>query len=265
MSNEGLSTPARLLVVEADPTLRQALLRLLSEEGYAPFEAASLEEAWDIVDTSSFALILADLYVGRSRFSFTPAHLLRRHTPGTPLGILTNEAVSPWDEQWSAFVFALSKPVDAVRLLTEIAACLKRPFSSEQREQVAVLRRFVEAIVHKAWSRLSGMCTERVSYYPPEAFSLFPIRPLRGRMALRAYAASVWQDAPHLRLEILEIYSRPRGLALRYLIYAAAPDGGWAWQENTEVFQFLGKRISQIGLPDDGRSLLNRCEIPQIG
>ncbi len=265
MSEEDVSAPARILVVEADPTLRQALMQLLSKEGYAPFGAASLEEANTAVDATTFALILADLLVGKSRSSFMPAHVLRRHASAIPIGVLTDEPVLPWDERWSAFAFALSKPVGVARLLTEIAACLKRPLSSEGTEQEAVLRRFLQALVDKAWRRLLSLCTEDVSYYPPVAFSLFPSRPLRGNIALRAFAASIWQDAPHLRLEVSEVYRRPRGLALRYLVCAAAPDGGWAWQESTEVFQFSGKRISQIGFPDDKQLWHKQHDILQVG
>lgn len=254
-----------ILIVEAEPTLRHTLIQLLSEEGYAPSGVASLDEAWETVSHHFFALILADLLVGKSPHSFTPAHLLRRHTSSTPMGVLTDNPVSPWDEQWSTFAFTLSKPIETTRLLAEIAACLHLPFNREQERQAEVLRRFLEAITARGWSRLLRLCTEGIRYYPSETFSRFTATPLQGTKALEAYTSSIWQDAPRLRLEVSNIYSRPGGLALRYLRYAPTADYGWAWQESTEIFQFAGDRICQIGLPDHDQPLPRSHQMPQVG
>lgn len=265
MNDERVFSPPRVLVVEAEPALRQALMGLLSEEGYAPSSVASIEEAMVVVEETAFALILADLMAGRSRHSFTPAHILRRHTPTTPLGILTDEAISPWDGRWSVFAFTLPKPVEISRLLTEVAACLHRPFSREQARQAEVLRRLVEAISARGKNRLLSLCTEDVRYYPPAASLGFTAHPLEGKRAIEAYALSFWQHAPLLRLEVGDIYARPSGLALRYLRYATTSDGGWAWQEGTAVFQFVGDYISQIGFPGREKLLPHLYQLPEIG
>ncbi len=263
---EEAPSPPHLLVVEADLLARRALLRLLEQDGYTATGVASLEEALIAVDAAPFDLLLADLHVGRSRHSFTPAHLLRRHALPTPLAILTQEAFSLWDKRWEAFAFVLAKPVEGGKLLAEVAACLKHPWSQEQIRQGEVLRRFVAAVRDQAWNRLLGMCTEDVIYYPSAALPWFSVRPLRGLLALRAYAASVWQGVPHLRLEVHEIASRPKGLALRYVSYVATPEGGWTWYANTEVFQFVGERISQIGLPPlAGQAVEGRNQAPGVG
>ena len=266
MNDKSVFSPPRVLVVEAEPALRQALMQLLIEEGYAAAGVATLDDAWAIVDFRSFALILADLIVGKSPHSFTPAHILRRHTPATPLGIVTDEEISPWDERWSAFAFSLSKPLETTRLLTEIAACLHKPFNRAQARQAEVLRRFVEAVAARGGRRLLSLCTENVRYVPPETFPRFTAGHLEGKRALEAYTSSVWQNAPHLRLEVTDIYTRPRGLALRYLRFAPTADNGWAWQEQTEVFQFVGDCISQIGLPDYEKPPLPLANhLPQVG
>lgn len=265
MNDERVFSAPRVLVVEAEPTLRQALMRLLTEEGYAAAGVATLDEAWAIVNYRSFALILADLIVGKSLHSFTPAHILRRHTPTIPLGIVTDEEISPWDERWSAFAFTLSKPLETTRLLTEIAACLHKPFSRAQARQAEVVRRFVEAIAARGRSRLLSLCTEDVKYIPPETFPRLTAGHMEGKRALEAYTSSVWQDAPRLRLEVTGIYTRPRGLALRYLRFAPTADNRWAWQEQTEVFQFVGDYISQIGLPDYEKPLPQSNQMSQVG
>lgn len=265
MDDEWVLSPPPILIVEAEPVLRHALIQLLSEEGYAPSGVASFDEAWENVNHHAFALIVADLPAGKSPHSFTPAHLLRRHTSSTPLGILSDEPVFPRDTQWSAFAFMLSKPIETTRLLIEIAACLHLSFRKEQTRQEEVLRRLLEAITARGWRRLLNLCTEDIRYHPPEAFPGFTAGPLQGTKALHAYTSSLWQDAPHLRLEVSNIYSRPRGLALRYLRYAPTADDGWAWQEGTEIFQFMGDRICQIGWSDHTQPLPHSHQIPQVG
>ncbi len=265
MKDYGVFSSPPILIVEEEPALRNALIQLLSEEGYAPSGVASLDEAWETVDRRSFALMLADLLVGRSPHSFTSAHLLRRHAPSTPMGIMTDQAVSPWDRQWSAFAFTIPKPIETTRLLVEVAASLHLPLSREQMRQEEIVRRLLEAIAARSWRRLLSLCTEDIRYYPSEAFPGFTAGPAQGAKALEAFMSSVWQNAPRLRLEVSNIFSRPRGLALRYLRYAPTADDGWAWQESTALFQFVGDYICQIGFPDLARPLPRSHQIPQVG
>jgi DNA-binding response OmpR family regulator len=191
MSDEPLFPPSRVLVVEAEPLLQQALLSLLRTEGYAPFGVASLEEALAAVDEATFAVILADLPAGKSRHSFTPAHILRRHTPSTPLGLLTPERVSPWDKRWDVFAFLLAQPPNPTRLLTEVAACLNRPLSAAQARQAEVVQRLVEVLVTSRWRTLRSLCTPDVRYTPPTALLGVPAPWLEGQRALTAYTSSV--------------------------------------------------------------------------
>ena len=265
MNDESVFSPLRVLVVEAEPALRQALMQLLSEEGYVPSGIASLEEALAAVEETAFELMLADLIAGKSRHSFTPAHILRRHTLSTPMGLLTDEDISPWDKRRNVFAFILSKPIETARLLTEVAACLKRPVSRAQARQAEVLRCFVEAILARRWRRLLSLSTEDMHYYPPGSSFGLTIGPMQGASAIEAYASSLWQDAPCLRLEVNKIYCRPRGLALRYLRFAPTADDGWAWQEGTQIFQFVGDRISAIGFPDYENPLHKLNQIRQVG
>ena len=51
----------KLLVVEDEPTLRQALLRLVAQWGYAVQSAANAREATDWLELDSFDLVLLDL------------------------------------------------------------------------------------------------------------------------------------------------------------------------------------------------------------
>lgn len=265
MNDSRVLSPPHILMVVEEPALRHALIQLFSEEGYAPAGVASLDEAWETVGRRSFSLILADLLVGKSPHSFTSAHLLRRHTLSIPMGILTDQAVSPWDKRWSAFAFTLPKPLETTRLLVEVAACLHLPLSREQMRQEEVVRRLLEAIAARGWSRLLSLCTEDIRYYPSKTSPDFTAGPLQGAKALEAFTSSIWQDASRLRLEMSNIYSRPRGLALRYLRYAPTADYGWAWQESAALFQFVGDRICQIGFPDLDQPQPCPHQLPQVG
>lgn len=258
------SPPARLLIVAGSPALRETLLSLLTWEGYAPTAVTSLEEALAAVEKSTYALILADLYAGKSRHSFTSAHILRRHTP-CPIGLFTPEQVSPWDERWGVFAFLLAQPLDPTQLLTEVATCLNRLLSPEQARQAEVVRRLVEALADRRWRTLRSLCTPDIRYAPPTSLLGVPAPLLEGQRALTAYASSVWQGAPALRLEVIALYHRPRGLALRYMRVAPTSDDGWAWQAQTEVFAFVGDQICQIGLPESQQPLPEERSIPQVG
>src|SRR5262245_40434165 len=89
----GISGPSqsRLLVVTGNYRLRTIISSILAEEGYAFNGVASLEEALTEVAERPYALVLADLYAGASRHSFTPAHILRRRTQPIPVGLLTDQ------------------------------------------------------------------------------------------------------------------------------------------------------------------------------
>lgn len=249
MSAESYFSSVRLLVLAVEETSRQELVQLLNEEGYAVSGVAALKEALTEMKSTAFALILADLSTRRSRPASKLASLLRHRPPSMPLGIVTAQVVSRWDKRWRSVDFSLSRPVKTTRLLTEVAACLKKPLSIEQARQAEVLRSFVEAIVAKDWNRLRSLCARGVNYAAPRTPPHSSASPLRGIEAIQTYAASVWQDAAHLRLDVSGIYPRPAGLALRYLRYSARPGGEWSWQEETELFGFVGEQITRIGLP----------------
>jgi len=51
----------KLLVVEDEPTLRQALLRLVAQWGYAAQSAGNAAEALDWLELDAFDLVLLDL------------------------------------------------------------------------------------------------------------------------------------------------------------------------------------------------------------
>src|SRR5579885_2352347 len=114
---QGISRAARILVVEPDDDLREALHTTLQEEGYQVSIAASLQHALSAVDEQSFHLILADIFVGRSPHSFTEAHILRRHVHPTPLAVLTTQQIDQEEAARQKFAFIAQMPFDLAELL----------------------------------------------------------------------------------------------------------------------------------------------------
>lgn len=237
----------RLLVVQSDYVLREALLSLLAQAGYLPSGASSLEEALAAVEEQPYALILADLFAGMSKHSLTPAHILRRRARPTPLGLITNQQSVLEQPQLDAFAFVLPIAVEVPLLLTEIAACLKLTLDRQQQRQARVLERFLESWGRQEWKSLLALCTEDVICYPSALLSHTAGEPVQGKMALLALVTALRRRYDRLRIEAQGIYRQPRGLALRYSGCVARYGESWEFFGGAELFVFAGERICQIG------------------
>lgn len=242
------SQPAHLLVVERNHSLREALLPLLAQEGYAVNGVSSLEEALRAVERQSYALILADLFAGVSKHSFTPAHLLRRRAMPTPVGLITDQASAIEQPQPDGFAFLVPRIIEAPLLLTEIAASLNEPLSAEQQRQARVLERFLAAWGTQEWKSLLRLCTEEVVCYPSSLFPSSSARPVQGKLAFLALVTTFRRHYHSFRVEAPGIYLRPRGLAVRYSGCFAEFGSSWEFFGGAELFQFAGERICQIGM-----------------
>jgi CheY-like chemotaxis protein len=259
-----LSEPqlACLLVVERNQSLREALLSLLAQEGYAANGVSSLEEALREVEKQPYALILADLFAGVSRHSFTPAHILRRRAMPIPMGLITDQASALEQPQPDGFAFVVPRIIEAPLLLAEIAAALNGPFSAPQQRQARVLERFLAAWGTQEWKSLLRLCTEGVVCYPSSLFPSPSARPLQVKLALLPLVAAFRRHYHSFRIEAPEIYPRPHGLAVRYSGCFAEFGSSWEFFGGVELFQFAGERISQIGLDTNHQQWCSLIEVP---
>ena len=245
------SFPPQLLLVEADTGLQAFLEIVLSEEGYALRMVASLEQALSLISVQRFDLVLADLFADTPRKVFKALEPLRERIQPIKLGLLTSWDVSPEVAENQGVAFVLRKPVAVDQLLAEIAICLDKALTPEQERQGQVVELFLGVLILKERRQALSLCTEDIVSYPP-ALPLLPLaHPIRGKAALERYIEVLRSSYQAVRLEVQAIYSRPKGLVVRYHMWWTPAHGSWEMMGGTLLFQFTSDRIRQIGLQAD--------------
>ncbi|HEY7346828.1 MAG TPA: response regulator [Ktedonobacterales bacterium] len=120
-------SPPRLLIVEHDAGVRDLLAAFLMAEGYTVSLAASLVEAYRLLDEQTFHLILTDLFSSNPRDRFGSVELLRDAARPTPVGVLTGWNIAEEEIGQRGFAFLERKPFDIEQLFALIVACLSTP------------------------------------------------------------------------------------------------------------------------------------------
>lgn len=249
-SDFSLPAAPNLLVACSNAALTTHLQTLLPEEGYTLQVAATIEEALALLEQRSFQGVLTDRFSGPPGNLFTPIQLLRKRGWTIPVGIIASEERSAEEAEEDGFAFVLSFPLHAERLFTELALGLRLRLTHDQERQAQVVKDFFAALNAKNIQKILRLCTNDVSYYPAASqywLPLFMAISSQGRGD--GYAEFIHQPLLAFRLEIEQIYSRPRGLAVHYSAWWAKSNRGWEVQTDTLLFHFLGERIHQIGLP----------------
>src|SRR5690242_8352498 len=136
----------RILIVERDDELLQALATLLQGEGYEVSTTSSLEGALKQLDRQVFSLALVDLFIGHSPHTFTEGHILRRRAHPTPVGLLTTQDLAPEEAIHQGFAFLLREPFEIEDLLSLVATTINQPLSPEQEHQAEIVRCFFTAL-----------------------------------------------------------------------------------------------------------------------
>lgn len=244
------SPPANvtILVVEEDESLRETFAEVLAEGGYRATFVSSLKEAYASVDTQTYALVLADLFAGRSPYEFSDAHRLRRYVSPTPIGLLTTQPITSDDAQRAGFAFGLSLPFDIDALLDHVAVAINQPLACEQMQRVETIERYFAALENEDWMTLLSLCTDDVAYYPPHTSPITISRRLRGKSAMRAYAQSSAEHYRNIAFTNLRFYPCPKGIVARFVSAWTTPDDYWRQAAETVHFHFDGQRICQIGV-----------------
>jgi DNA-binding response OmpR family regulator len=248
MDSSALS-PLRILIVEPDVSLQALLCETLSEEGYAVSLASSLEKAPAQLEKETFALVLANVFVGRYHAgSFTPAHWLRRLAHPTPVGLLMTVPLSPEEAAHAGFAFVLPMPYDLEDLLALVAATIQQPPGAEYQQHVRVVERYFAAREQEDWQAMLDLCTEDVVFSPLGASSMMAARQIRGQMALRGYLASAARSVRFQTFMHFYYAALPKGLIVRYVCLWTTPEEERRREAKIALFHFRGERISQIGM-----------------
>lgn len=115
---------AHLLIVEADPAIRDLLQCILEEEGYRTDLAASLDEALAAVRTQAYHLILLDLLPASPQSPLSAARQIQRWAYPTPVGLLSSWELPLAEMHRQRFAFLLPKPFDLDQLLSAVATAV---------------------------------------------------------------------------------------------------------------------------------------------
>jgi putative nucleotidyltransferase with HDIG domain len=140
-------SPARILIVDDDPTVRDVIATLLGEEGYACADAGSAEQALALARSSEFQLVLSDVKM--------PGHdglwlleQLRQEQPATHVIVLTafgdtEAAVDCLRRGAADYLLKPPRPTDLVRAI-ERALARRRLEIARQRYKAGLEERVEE-------------------------------------------------------------------------------------------------------------------------
>lgn len=236
----------RVLVVDDDEDIREALSLLLADAGYAMSTASSLEGALAQVETAAFQLILTDSFAQGPSDALASIQPLQRRAYPTPVGILSGWSHTSKKVKQAGFAFYIAKPFDLDELLAQVAATLQTPLSPDQLQQAPAVHRYFAALTARDWDALVDLCTEDVTYVLPgnTPFSTT----ITGKAAFRAYTDETFSHFSAASFHDVAVYASPSGLAARYRGLWQLPDGGEAQMTGAVHFQFTGTRIQQIGV-----------------
>ncbi len=245
---EGLHNMPQVLLVEDDPDIRETLMILLHDEGYQTQEASTPEQAFALLDTAAFDLIMTDLLTHDQKHPLTFAVSLRERVAPTPVAILTAWPVAAQSPDVADFAFVMTKPFDLDKLLTAIAAALQKhsSLSPEEEQRAHVVKQYFAALSACDWDALISLCADDVTYVLPGSDPLSATA--EGNIAFRDYAASVFAHFPASCFEQVSVYATPGGMAARYQARWLGKNHIEQLQSGAVVFQFTGLHIQRIGI-----------------
>jgi len=236
----------RLLALDDDEDIREALAILFEEAGYDITTVASLPEAFALIDNETFHLIITDSFATSSIGGARGLRRLQHHAQPTPVGILSAWSFSEADLSGAPFAFVMTKPFDIDQVLAQVAATLQVPLTPAQQRQEPIVRRYFAALSERDWDTLMDLCADDVVYVLPNETPFSGT--YTGRAAFRAYSEATFAQFPAARFEDITVYSSPTGLASRYRGTWRLPDGSETALTGAVHFQFEGERIKQIGV-----------------
>lgn len=127
-----------LLLIEPDPGLRRLFTTFLTEEGYDLVLASTLEEAFRLVEVQTFALVLADGWMGHASSDLEQAHALRARVYPVPVAALARLPL-PASTKPEAFAFVLLLPFNIDVCLSLIATTLNTPLNVAQQARAQIV------------------------------------------------------------------------------------------------------------------------------
>jgi DNA-binding NtrC family response regulator len=119
--------PTRVLVVDDDPALRRSLERVLSQNNYQVTDAATAEQARNVLDMQAFPLVLLDLVLPDAEGLDLLREIKATQDETEILVITAHGSIESAVEamRWGAYDY-LSKPFHTEELLTRLGKAVER-------------------------------------------------------------------------------------------------------------------------------------------
>ena len=162
------AAPPRVLVIDDDPDIRDALRLLLEDAGYAVAVAASRADAFAQIDTAAFQCILTDAFTRTPAGALDSIRPLVERAQPTPVGLLTGWRLPQEDIERVGVAFvARTQPLNLTTCSHRYAAAIATPLTPEQQRQAAVVHAYFAALTARDWDALIALCTDGVTYVLP--------------------------------------------------------------------------------------------------
>lgn len=241
-----LPTSPHLLLVDADTSSCEFLTRMLKEEGYQITAASTRDEATAYVQSTTFDLILTDLFGLTHEEAWLSIQPLVAQAHPTPIAVLTAHQRKAQDI--SAFAFVCEKPSDKDELLGHIATTLFAALDRETDADTALLLRFFALLNQPGCHRAADLCSNKVIYMPPPRA---PIQEMRiGREAFRQFLAEMASNYPDRTFDQIRVYPFPTGdgRIVRYHTSWSLPNGQKIAFSSTGAYLIRNGLIHQISM-----------------
>jgi len=136
----GVPHRARVLVIEDDLDIQQALAQVLDEEGYDVDSASDGAEALEKLRSGGVkpSAIVLDLWMPRMNgFGFRSAQLASPDTADIPVVVVTAGGVAPKEKELLGLAYVLHKPVDLEVLLRVVRRLSSTARTNEYRSHAS--------------------------------------------------------------------------------------------------------------------------------
>ncbi len=234
---------AKLLLVDDDSAILEALTWATQDAGYTVAAAGSLQQAHDLLRDDVFQLVVTDLLDHSPDGGIPNTRSLVLAAQPTPVALATAwKLPAAWPER-ADFAFILGKPFDLDDLLTRIAETLGHSPTEHDQWQHDLVHRFFSALENADWEALRAVCVSDLRYTLDGASKAIE--------SLDAYIARVREREtlyPDFRFPQIATYPLPLGLAVRFATEWTRPDGTLQRGSGGVVFRFRDNRIAQIGV-----------------
>jgi CheY-like chemotaxis protein len=224
---------SRILIADDDPDIREALVEILSGEGYETVAVASAEAALEALDTQVFQAVLTDIFGAPGEERLAQVDAIARRAQPIPVGVISGWHVADGELRQHGLRFAMQKPFDISELLVAVAQMRGEPLDPRSDPAAALAMRYFEALEKKDWDGLVALCAEDVRFEGPRS----PEVELLGRDALRSHAVEMFTLFRDARFSDFICYATPGGIAVRYL---------GSWTRNGERVQLAGTALLRI-------------------